>query len=447
MAETTAVLRSDAMEFFKAAIASVDAGEVIRRSVKFDNDELVITGMNCPEIRFSIREFEKVHIIGAGKASSQMAQALEEILGEHLNGGTVVTKYGFAADCERISIIEAGHPLPDENSVRGAEQIRQLAEQADAHTLFFNLLSGGGSALMALPAEGVSLEEKIETTQLLLNCGAAIHEINCLRKHLSGIKGGQLAAMAAPGHVISLILSDVVGDKLDTIASGPTSPDTTTFGDAMAIVAKYGLADKLPERVRDLLVKGSSGFLADTPARNSEVFDTVRNVIAGSNRLALETIRHLAREKGYRVIRMGDDLQGEASEVGRNLVSEALSLQQKHPGEKLCLLAGGETTVTIKGDGKGGRNQELALAAATALEGHDNILLLSGGTDGNDGPTDAAGGVVDGNTLKKGSEQELEASAYLARNDAYHFLEAVDGLVKTGPTGTNVMDVMMALCG
>jgi hydroxypyruvate reductase/glycerate 2-kinase len=407
---------------------------------------------------YSDKDFRDLVVVGFGKASCQMAKAVEETIENDLiTGGIVVTKYGHAGNqrsaisgqqstgLKKIKVYEAGHPIPDANGITATEEIISLLENTDKNTLVFCLVSGGGSALFVLPYEGITLGEKQSITDLLLRAGADITELNTVRKHLSRVKGGRLAEIVYPSEIISLMISDVVGDSLDVIASGPTAPDTSTFRDAMGVIDKYGLREKAPESVMDILKRGREGSIPETPKEDHQVFANVTNIIIGSNRKALEAAENEARACGFETEIISSELTGEAKDVGRWLAEKAKGAkEQRHKGAK-CLISGGETTVTVRGEGKGGRNTELALSFAMEIEGIDGITLLSAGTDGNDGPTDAAGAVVDGETIKKAKNLGLDPREYLDNNDSYDFFKKIDSLLITGPTGTNVMDVQIVV--
>ncbi|RJQ22609.1 MAG: glycerate kinase [Nitrospiraceae bacterium] len=403
--------------------------------------------------------FKKLVVAGFGKAACPMAKAVEDELSDLLDDGAVITKYGH---CEgqgsrvrgqgvnnypslvtrhpSLKIFEAGHPLPDKNGIKGTEEIINLLENADENTLVVCLISGGGSALLVSPYKGISLSEKQEITDLLLKSGADIYELNTIRKHISKVKGGRLAEIAWPAKIISLVLSDVIGDKLDVIASGPTSPDTSTYHDALKVMKKYGLMDKSPNSIIEILQKGKSGLVPETPKGGDKLFEGVENIIIGSSRTALDAAKRKAEELGFHAEILSSGLAGEAREVGKWLAEKA-----KEAKGARCVLSGGETTVTVKGSGLGGRNMELALAFAMEIEDIDGITLLSAGTDGTDGPTDAAGAIVNGDTVRKAKAAGLAPMEYLNNNDSYNFFKEIDGLFITGPTGTNVMDLQIAL--
>jgi len=404
----------------------------------------------CGRIRslYGSGGYSRLLVIGFGKAAVPMARALEESLGELIAGGVVITKYGHGAThaLKRVRVQEAGHPLPDQNGVNGTEEIAALAGAADERALAVVLISGGGSALFVSPAEGISLEEKQETTSLLLRAGAEIQELNAVRKHLSRVKGGRLAGLLYPAATVSLILSDVIGDPLDVIASGPTSPDCTTFADALNVLGRYGLLGRAPQAVVRRLENGRKGVIPETPKQGDPVFGNVENVIIGSNRLALDAAKAAAEAMGMRSEIISAEVAGEAGEAGRSLAFKALTAKlRKETRVQDCLISGGETTVTVTGTGKGGRNMELALAFALEIEGVPGITLLSAGTDGTDGPTDAAGAVVDGMTIVRARARGLDPDEFLRNNDSYAFFRKAGGLVITGPTGTNVMDMQIVV--
>lgn len=402
-------------------------------------------------IRSAFREgrCRRLFIIAFGKAACPMAGALEDHLGETITAGILLTKYGHCLPTHRhgrMRVFEAGHPVPDENGVRGTEEILSLLRESDDRDLVVFAISGGGSALCVAPYDGITLQDKQALTELLLRSGAGIDEINTVRKHISKVKGGRLAEVAAPSSCIALILSDVVGDRPDVIASGPTAPDPTTYDDALAILDKYLLLEKTPLTIRDIIYRGVSGLWPETPKPGSAVFGRVRNIIIGSNRTALEAAYAKAESMGLRAEIVSPELTGEAAEAGRRLARRAREIRNSRAHFlPLCLLSGGETTVTLRGRGKGGRNMELALAFALEAEGADGITLLSAGTDGTDGPTDAAGALVDGETAGQARRKGLSPEAFLEDNDSYDFFRETGGLFITGPTGTNVMDIQITI--
>ena len=441
---STRKLRKDALQVFRAALRAADPVEAVLRHCRRQGDTLRVAGR-----RYALRQFENIYVIGAGKASASMAQAVERVLGERITAGTINTKYGHAVRLKRVAVQEAGHPVPDEAGVTGAVRIAGLARHAGTRDLVICLISGGASALTPLPSASITLAEKQQTTKLLLDCGADIKEINAVRKHLSDFKGGQLARLAAPATLITLMLSDVIGDPPDAIGSGPTAPDTTTFANARAILEKYGLPGKVPPTVIGRIDRGARGEIADTPKPGDPAFRRTQNVIVGSNRLAVEAARDKARELGYRTLVLSTMIEGETKDVAR--MHAAVAREARASGQPVrppaCIISGGETTVTIRGRGLGGRNQEFALAAAMDIAGLEDVVVLSGGTDGTDGPTDAAGALADGETVAQAAARGLNAARMLAENDSYHFFEAIGDLMKTGPTRTNVMDVRLMLIG
>ncbi len=437
-----ALRRAHAHTIFAAGVAAADPGRCIHQTLKVTGGALC-----CGPLCFPLDSISSLRLVGAGKATAAMAAAAEAMLGDRIDCGAINTKYGHAQPLARVETFEAGHPVPDEAGVAGAQRQLELLANLAPDALVLGLFSGGGSALLPAPAEGLTLAEKQETTRLLLACGATIDEINALRKHLSAIKGGLLARVAAPARVIALMLSDVIGDSLETIASGPTHPDATTFDDCLAIVNRYDLGHQLPSPVRRHLEAGARGERPETPKPGDPCFARAESFVIGNSRLAMDAAAHKASELGYEVCVLTSRLQGEACHAATALVSIAQEIAEadRPIARPACLLVGGETTVTLCGDGKGGRNQELALAASLQLDGWPAITLLSGGTDGTDGPTDAAGALADGQTLIRARAQGLDARAFLDRHDSYSFFAALGDLVITGPTGTNVMDLQIVL--
>lgn len=437
-------LREDSRAIFDAGVAAVDPLVAVQRAVVRAGDELKVDG-----VTYDLRAFSSVYVVGAGKGSAVMAQGLESILGDRLDAGAVTVKYGHGAPLKQVTLFEAAHPIPDAAGVNGARAAMDLVRQAEVNDLVFCLLSGGGSALWAAPGDGISLAEKQRMTGLLMDCGARIDEINVIRKHLSAIKGGQLARLAAPARLVTLVLSDVVGDRLDAIASGPTVPDPTTYRDCLNILRHYDLLDRVPDSVHTHLQQGLAGGAAETPKSGDSVFELGQTVVVANNRLALHAARETAEARGYRTLLLSSTLEGEARHIARMHAAIAQEICQS--GQPIappaCVISGGETTVTVRSDGKGGRGQEFALAAALHVSGLKNTVVLSAGTDGTDGPTDAAGALVDGHTLARAEALGLQAEAFLHRNDAYHFFQALDDLLLTGPTGTNVMDMYVVLVG
>lgn len=439
-----------------AALDAVDPAVAIQRHLRRDGSLL-----RAGEQAYDLSRYERVFVVGAGKAGRPMARAAAEIVGDRLAGGVVLVKAydeevsgreGDAATASPlvtpsprrpVTLLEAGHPIPDERGVAGARRIARLLEQVTERDLVIVLISGGGSALLTLPADGIGLAELQALTNILLRCGANINEINTLRKHLDQAKGGGLARLAQPASVITLVLSDVVGSPLDVIGSGPTVPDTSSFGDAYAVLERYGVVADAPGPIVDRLRGGMAGQIAETPKPGDQQFARVQNLVVGSNPQAAAAALDAARASGFNTLLLTTFLQAEAREAGRVLaaVARELAASGQPLARPACLIAGGETTVTLRGDGRGGRNQELALAAVADLGGLADVALVALATDGGDGPTDAAGAVATGATLARAAGLGLDPAAHLARNDAYPFFEALGDLLKPGPTETNVNDL------
>jgi len=434
----TSVLSRQALRILGAALKAADPTEAVLRHVRRDGETLIAGSR-----RYDLTKFRNVYVIGAGKAGAAMALAIERVLGRRIDSGFVNVKNASGTRLRHVALNESGHPIPDANGEQGARRIAKMAQDAGPGDLIVCPISGGASALLLLPAPPVTLKQKQKITQLLLNCGADIHELNCIRKHISLVKGGQLARLAYPATVLTLILSDVIGDDLDVIGSGPTVPDRSTFADARAILEKYGLQNKVPREVHERL----SANAPETPKPGDKIFKRVQNLIVGSNRLAVDAAANEARALGYHTMILSTLIEGETRDVAR--VHAAIAKEIRFTGRPVkppaCVISGGETTVTVRGKGMGGRNQEFALAAAIDIAGLKNVLILSAGTDGIDGPTDAAGAIVDGRTLERAKAAGMDANKFLANNDSYHFFERLGNLIKTGPTGTNVADIRLML--
>ncbi|HLX45583.1 MAG TPA: glycerate kinase [Bryobacteraceae bacterium] len=428
--------QNHALRIFRSALKAADPERAVHRYVKLDGKTLIVGRR-----RYSLSNFDRIQVVGAGKASAAMARAVERTLGKRLAGGFVNVPHGSQVRTRKVELNESGHPIPDERGLSGARRIAEIAGAATERDLLICVISGGASALMPDPVPPVTLADTQETTRQLLACGANIHELNAVRKHISVLKGGQLAKLAWPATVVALILSDVVGDDLDVIGSGPTVPDGSTFEDARGIFEKYAI--RPPESVRERVGVG----VQETPKAGDPSLARVQNLIVGSNRLAIDAAAEEARALGYRTIVLSTFIEGETRDVASMhaaIVKEILS-SGRPLRPPACILSGGETTVTIRGKGLGGRNQEFVLAAAIALEGFGPFTVFSGGTDGADGPTDAAGAVANEDSIARARELGLDPRRFLADNDSYHFFEALGGLVKTGPSGTNVMDVRVFL--
>jgi hydroxypyruvate reductase len=437
-------LRAVAQQLQQAALAAVDPAEAVYKLLSRVGDQILVADRS-----YRLRDYERVFLIGAGKAAVPMAEAVCEVLRSDLTGGVIVAKYRHVdrALPDQIRLHEAGHPVPDQSSVDAARDLAALLSQATPRDLIFCVISGGGSALLTLPAEDISLNDLQVTTQALLRAGATIHQINVIRKHLDVSKGGGLARLANGAPLVTLILSDVIGDSLSIIASGPTVPDSSTFADAWSIVQQLDLIDQLPTAVFARLRHGANGDLPDTPKPGDPIFARVQTVIVGSNAQAAQAAEKKAQQLGFHTLLLTTQLQGEAREVAKVAAAIAAEIARyNRPVPKpACVIWGGETTVTVRGHGLGGRNQELALAAAIALEGLPHALIAALGTDGTDGPTEAAGAIATGETIGRGRSIGLEAQAHLANNDAYHFFQPLGDLIITGPTGTNVNDLLFIL--
>ncbi len=445
-------LKHEALAIFQAGLDAVNPADALRRHLSRSQEgEVVLTWQDGRTERWPVgpdKVFRRVLVLGAGKAAARMARAVEEILGDLVVGGLVVTKYGHGLETTRVEVAEAAHPVPDRAGLDATARLVDLAKEAGEDTLVVMLISGGGSALLPLPALGITLEEKQRVTDLLLDAGADIGEMNAVRKHLSAIKGGWLARHAAPATVLSLILSDVVGDHLDVIASGPTVPDHSTFGEAREVLRRRELLDRVPVAVRQRIEQGVAGELDETPKGDDPLFGAGCQVLIGTNAAALKASCHEARARGWNVLLLSSEIEGETRDVAR--MHAAIAREVGRGGgdpvsPPACIVSGGETTVTIRGTGQGGRNQEFALAAALDIRGALATVVVSAGTDGTDGPTDATGALAFGDTVARGIEAGLDARHHLVGNDAYPFFDVLGDLIRTGPTGTNVMDIHLVL--
>lgn len=437
-------LREQALDIFKAGLKAADSYAAVQRSLTLHENTLSIGRSTYP---LEKNHPDNIFVIGFGKGAARMALAAQDNLGSEIRGGIVIVKYGHALKLERIKVREAAHPIPDKAGVRGTEELLHLLKGTGPNDLILCLISGGGSALLTAPCPPVSLAEKQTLTQKLLDVGADIYEINTLRKHLSRVKGGRLAAAAHPSTLFSLILSDVIGDRPEIIASGPTSPDPSTFGDCLAILEKYRLSTDISPVIMRHLRQGYQGKLEETPKPGDAVFSCSENLIVGSIRGAAAAAEKKAVELGYNTLILSTEIQGDTREAARLHMetTRRIYLSGRPVPRPACLISGGETTVVVKGSGKGGRNQEFVLAAALDLKGMEGVLVLSGGTDGTDGPTDAAGAVADGRTASRAERLGMDASEYLENNDSYHFFQRLKDLIITGPTYTNVMDLRVVL--
>jgi glycerate 2-kinase len=433
--------RDAAHRILTAALAAVDAGDAVRRALRLNGDALTI----ADEERIDLGDIDRIWLIGAGKAAVPMALAAREVLGDRIAGGTITTKHDHGGEVPGIDVWEAAHPVPDATGLAGAADALACARQAGERDLVLCLLSGGASALWPAPPPGVMLGDVAALTAALLRAGATIRELNAVRKHLSRIGGGGLARAAHPARIVTLAVSDVVGSPLDVIASGPTVPDPTTFADALEVVERYEV--KGAPTALAWLRAGADGRAPETAKPGDPTLDRATLHVIAANADALRGAAAEAERLGWRVEVLGDDMEGEAREVARQVAAVALERRRNLAAgdSPLALLLGGETTVTVRGDGTGGRNQEMALALAIELEGHEAIVAAALGTDGTDGPTTAAGAIVDGGTVARGAAAGLDAHDHLARNDAHPFLRTTGDLLVTGPTGTNVCDVVLVL--
>ncbi len=414
---------------FRAALAAVDPARAVARAVRRRGDLLEIAGE-------PLDPGARLVVLAVGKAAGAMAQALEALAGDRIAAGLAVVPDGQAVDLKQMGACESAHPIPDARCERAGQRAIELVAGARRDDVLLAMISGGASSLLSCPVEGVTLADLAGTTDALLRGGASISELNAVRKHLSRLAGGRLAERAASARIELLAISDVPGDQLDVIGSGPLVADPTTYRDALDAIARVGA--RIPARARDHLEAGARGEFPDTPAPGAAVFDRVRSTLLASNATAVEAARAAAEACGLRALALPGGLAGEARVAGRRLAALGRSIAAARP---VCAIAGGETAVVVRGSGRGGRNQELALAAALELAGSPKIALLAAGTDGVDGPTDAAGAHVDGGTLARASERGLDARAALAANDSNGFFEREGGVLRTGPTGTNVMDL------
>lgn len=430
-----------AEKIFRAGVESILPDTIIRRKIHIKNNSLYISGKI-----FQLDAYKNIYVIGFGKASALMAKEIEILLGNRIAGGHVIVKYGYGCALKYIAITEAGHPVPDSNGVSATQKIIEIAGKGERNDLIICLISGGGSALLTDVPEGVTLQDIIIINDLLVNSGADVSEINTVRKHLSKVKGGQLAKIAYPATLVSLILSDVIGDAPEVIASGPTASDSTTFSDAKNILEKYGLYSIAPHSIQIYIKKGIKGAINETPKLGDPVFIPVHNFIIGSNTNALEAAGRKAMELGLPSHIITNTMQGDTIETCKKIIEECVESQSNKKIEKpCCLLFGGETTLQVKGNGRGGRNQHMALYAAAILKDKKGITFLAAGTDGTDGPTSAAGAIADTKTEKEALLKGLILNTYLQKFDSFHFFQRAGGQVNTGPTMTNVMDMVIVI--
>jgi len=427
---------------FRDGVAAVDPVKLVMDALNLAGSVLTFGGE-----RYDLHTFRKIFLLGAGKAAGPMAEGAGAVLGCRIAGGVIISPSLPAASPVMVLRRAASHPIPDENGIRAAEELISIARSTGPDDLVIVLLSGGGSALLSAPEAGISLEDLRGVTETLLKCGVTIGELNAIRKHLSLVKGGGLARLLYPARVITLILSDVVGDDATVIASGPTAPDPTTFRDCLEILNRYKIRERVSFRIREHLEQGMGGMIPETPDGSDPIFQKIRNIVIGNNRVALMGAAEKARDSGYKTIILSDRVTGDtrrSAELHCALAME-LSGASRYGKKPICLLSGGETTVLVKGSGRGGRNTEFVLASAREIAGKQGITILSGGTDGIDSETPAAGAICDGTTLARGEEFGLDAAEVLERNDSYTYFQTLDDLLITGPTGTNVMDLRIIL--
>lgn len=434
-------LRENALKIFYAGLRAVEPDVCMPKHIRLTGNLLAIG-----EKVYNLNTFKDIYVIGFGKASGFMALTLERLLMDRITAGIVNVRYGYRAPCKIIKVNEAGHPIPDRMSIQGTNDIIHLLERVKENDLVLCLISGGGSALFELPCDGITLGEVQKIIELLLKSGANINELNAIRKHISKVKGGRLVKMCKC-EVVSLILSDVVNDPIDTIASGPTSPDNSTFMDCERILIKYGLSQKVPQSIKDHIHKGLEGKIEETPKVTDRMFKRVYHVIIGNNRMALNASYQKALELGYNACVLSSYINGEAREVAKvfGAVAKEICFADGYMKRPACIIAGGETTVTVKGNGIGGRNLEFILSAAIEIDGLKNVAIFSAGTDGTDGNTDTAGAAADGYTVMRAKKTNMSPEAYLNDNNSYPFFKDLGDLVITGPTKTNVMDIILVL--
>lgn len=440
--ETDQRARQCALEILESALISSDPIDLVKRKLYTKDNILLIDSL-----KFDLDQFNRIIVVGAGKASGAMASAVEDIFGDRISKGLINVQKGIRErfDTKLIGLNEARHPVPDEGGLLGSRKILNILDDVSKNDLVISIISGGGSALLPLPAGDLELSDMQDVTQNLLKCGATIDEVNMVRKHLSAIKGGRLAKHTYPATMICLIISDVVGDPISSIASGPTVPDPSTYSDAYKVLKRYDVWDRIPEVVKSHINKGLTGEIPESPKPDDPYFKNVNNIILGSNRIALKAASEKAAKLGLTPYILTSYIEGEARHVGTVIASLARETTSEECFFKkpTAILVGGETTVTVRGDGRGGRNQELALSASMKIKEQKGIVILSAGTDGLDGPTDAAGAIIDGSTVQRAQERDMNPTDYLDNNDSYNFFKNIGDLVLTGPTGTNVNDIMI----
>ncbi len=430
--------RKMALELINKGIEAANPKKAVYNAVRIVNDNIEFSNGSI----FSLNNIKKLIVVGAGKATAMMAEAIEAVLGQHIFAGLINIPENLdkKPNLKKIQYTIAGHPLVTNGSISGTKKIIELVKGLTPDDLVICLISGGGSALLELPVEGITLEDLRELFQILTEVGATIHELNVIRKHISQVKGGKLAQLIQPARVISLIISDVIGDTLDTIASGPTTPDLSTWQTAEQIINKYQIMEKLPQSIQQIIKQGLTSEFNETLKPDNSTFGNAENIIIASNTISCNAMKDYANQKGYYAIIISTEVDGEARDIGKKFAEMSLSMDNNY-----VLIAGGETTVSIKGQGIGGRNQEVALAASQIIAGTKRIAFISLGSDGIDGPTNAAGALVDGYTALLGSKMHLDVKEYLENNDSFNYLLKTNNLIYTGPTGTNVMDFIVVV--
>ena len=439
-------MRADVMALFKSGVLAADAFSATIKSLKVDGDVLFTRDILGHTVEFDLARFKRIVLIGFGKAGAPMACACEKILQDRVREGIIIVNKTPSTIPKNTRIIEAGHPLPDARSIEGAQQVADMARRANRDDLVIFLISGGGSALCTLPGNGITIADLQLLTVHLLNSGATILELNTVRKHLSKIKGGHLARLTHPATTLSLIISDVINDRLEVIASGPTVPDPTTFQDAQKVLEKYRLLDRVPTAIQEYLNRGLEGKIQETPKDDDHVFRKTTNLIVANNLTALRSVAESAAQKGYRPFILSSQIEGNTRQCARVFAMMAKYLSaRRNWREPICMISGGEMTVRVRGSGTGGRNTDFCLALAPMIRNMDDVVVLSAGTDGIDGMTDAAGAIIDGTTWKQAYEHGLDIESALTNNDSYTLLRELDRLVFTGPTETNVMDIQIML--
>jgi glycerate-2-kinase len=435
-------LRRDSLKILEATLLSIDPKKAISNMVKREGNLLIIKN-----ISYDLEKYNRILVIGGGKAGGRMAEAIEDLLGDLIYEGSInIPRSQNQYSLKQIKLNQCSHPIPDIDGVKGVKKILDIIKGSSEKDLIICLLSGGGSALMPLPVEGIDLKDLQEITSILLKNGATINDINVVRKHLDGFKGGQLLRSCRKSDVLTLIISDVIGDPLDIIASGPTAPDNSTYNDAIFILKKFGAWTSAPDNIIKWLEKGVQGKIAETPKPDDPLFKKVQNIIVANNLIALETAQNEAKKLGYNSLILSSSIEGEAKIIGGIYASIAREIVLNNRPIQLpaAIIAGGETTVKVHGPGKGGRNQELVLGAVKKITDLP-CLIISIGTDGIDGPTDSAGGLVDGATLSRSQKIGINLDLTMSENDSYNYLDKLGDLIKTGVTGTNVNDIHLLL--